>query len=117
MESREKGGVREHYLHGAICNRGVQHLGLTHPAMKAKRAWISNAANQPGRTAGLSAAGGLGQMRMNAKKKEKTRRETTAIKVREDAGDYLSARQRCLALFKRTHVADRFVFRGSWPGA
>ena len=56
-------------------------------------------------------------MRMNTKKKEKTRRETTAIKVREDAGDYLSARQRCLALFKRTHVADRFVFRGSWPGA
>ena len=41
----------------------------------------ANAANQPGRTAGLSAAGGLGQMRMNAKKKEKTRRETTAIKV------------------------------------
>ena len=81
MESRGEGGVREHYLHGAICNRGVQHLGLTHPAMKAKRAWISNAANQPGRTAGLSAAGGLGQMRMNAKKKEKTRRETTAIKV------------------------------------
>src|ERR1700731_2830529 len=42
---------------------------------------LTNAANQPGRTAGLSAAGGLGQMRMNAKKKEKTRRETTAIKV------------------------------------
>jgi hypothetical protein len=71
MESREKGGVGEHYLHGAICNRGVQHLGLTHPAMKAKRAWISNAANQPGRSAELSAAGGLGQMRMNAKKKRK----------------------------------------------
>jgi hypothetical protein len=41
---------------------------------------IQHAANQPGRTAGLSAAGGLGQMRMKAKK-EKTRRETTAIKV------------------------------------
>ena len=44
-------------------------------------ATAANATNQPGRTAGLSAAGGLGQMRMNAKKKEKTRRETTAIKV------------------------------------
>ena len=41
----------------------------------------ANAANQPGRTAGISAASGMGrQMRMDAKK-EKTRRETTAIKV------------------------------------
>jgi hypothetical protein len=55
-------------------------------------------------------------MRMNTKKKEKTRRETTAIKVREDAGDYLSARQRCLALFKRTRCRS-VRFPWSWPGA
>jgi len=41
MERRGEGGVGEHYLHGAICNFGVQHLGLTPPAMRAKRAWIS----------------------------------------------------------------------------
>ena len=41
----------------------------------------ANAANQPGRTAGLSAAGGLGANEDERQKKEKTRRETTAIKV------------------------------------
>ena len=28
MERRGEGGVGEHYLHGAICNCGVQHLGV-----------------------------------------------------------------------------------------
>jgi hypothetical protein len=46
----------------------------------------ANAANQPGRTAGLSAAGGLGANEDERQKKEKTRRETTAIKGVGDAG-------------------------------